>query len=540
MIELSRAYITRNFTCENLFPSNNWEYSGYSEIAIHDKSYESYIWMMQILPIADTESKLDFIHSLKDQLSLYIGSFGADFPKKKIHLFTLFDAWRTNWFDISDYRVDNAIGEYNNHIFSLSERYSNVKCFNVHHWYSEEKAVKFKYYYTSLEIINPLYYLDFQNWFVNQCRIMFIQRKKCLVLDCDNTLWGGIVGEDELFGIKLGDTYPGRSFQDFQRAILNAKRHGVILAIVSKNNESDVFEVFEKHEGMILSLDDISAYRINWLDKASNIKSIAEELNIGLDSFVFIDDNPAEREIVKRLLPEVEVPEFPAKPFRLLEFFKEFYTSYFSVYGLTDEDRNKTLQYKSNSQRKSSESKFADVIDYYRSLEMRLNFSSDSSGRLARLAQMTQKTNQFNLTTIRRSEEDLVKLSSNKNYRIYWMSVSDKFGDSGITLMSILEVNNNEAIIDSFLVSCRVLGRGIENVFLKMIVNDLLENDNVLEIHARYVQSKRNQQTKEFYSLNNFEILDRNETETRFKFIIKQALEIEDYYKVYSNGKQSN
>lgn len=537
MMALSRAYVTRNFTCENLFPSNNWEYSGYSEIAIHDKSYESYVWMIQILPIADTESKLDFIHSLKDQLKLYISSFGDDLNKKNIYLFTLFDSWRTNWFDISDNRVDNAISEYNNQIFSLSERYSNVKCFNLHHWFSEEKAVKFKYYYTSLEIISPLYYVDFRNWFDNQCRIMFTQRKKCLVLDCDNTLWDGIVGEDELHGIKLGDTYPGRSFQDFQRAILNAKRHGVILAIVSKNNESDVFEVFNKHEGMILSLDDISAYRINWVDKASNIKSIADELNIGLDSFVFIDDNPAEREIVKRLLPEVEVPEFPTRPFRLLEFFKEFYTSYFSVYGLTDEDRKKTLQYKSNSQRQSLELKFADVIDYYRSLEMRLNFSSDPSGRLARLAQMTKKTNQFNLTTKRRSEEELVKLSSNKNYRIYWMSVSDKFGDSGITLMSIVEVNNNEAIIDSFLLSCRVLGRGIENVFLKLIINNLLENDNVHEINARYVQSKRNQQTKEFYRLNSFEILDSNETETRFKFITKQALEIEDYYKVYSNGK---
>jgi len=537
MIEHSSAFVTRNFTCENLFPPNNWEYSGYSEIAIHDKSYESYVWMMQILPIADTESKLDFIISLKDQLSLYISSFGDDFPKKNIYLFTLFDVWRTNWFDISDYRVDNAICEYNDQIFSLSERYSNVKCFSVHNWFSEEKAVKFKYYYTSLEIINPLYYLDFQNWFVNQCRIMFTQRKKCLVLDCDNTLWGGIVGEDELHGIKLGDTYPGRSFQDFQRAILNAKRHGVILAIVSKNNESDVLEAFNKHEGMILSLDDISAYRINWVDKASNINSIADELNIGLDSFVFVDDNPAEREIVKRLLPEVEVPEFPAKPFRLLEFFKELYTSYFSVYGLTDEDKNKTLQYKSNSQRKSLESKFTDVIDYYRSLEMKLNFSSDPSGRLARLAQMTQKTNQFNLTTIRRSEEDLVKLSSNKNYRIYWMSVSDKFGDSGITLMSIVEVNNKNANIDSYLLSCRVLGRGIENVFLKLIINDLIENDNVLEIHARYEQSKRNQQTKEFYRSNNFGILDSNETETRFKLITKQILEIEDYYKVYFNGK---
>lgn len=537
MIEINRAFVTRNFTCENLFPPNNWEYSGYSEIEIRDKSYESYVWMMQILPVADTESKLDFILSLQDQLSLYISSFGEDFLKKNIYLFTLFDAWWTNWFDISDYRIENAIREYNNEIFTFSERYSNVKCFNVHNWYSEAKAVRFKYYYTSLEIINPLYYVDFQNWFVNQCRIMFTQRKKCLVLDCDNTLWGGIVGEDELHGIKLGDTYPGRSFQDFQRAILNAKRHGVILAIVSKNNDSDVFEVFIKHEGMILSLDDISAYRINWDDKAANIRSIAEELNIGLDSFVFVDDNPAERELVKRLLPEVEVPEFPAKPYRLLEFFKEFYTSYFSVYGLTDEDRNKTLQYRSNSQRKSLESKFTDVIDYYRSLEMRLTFSRDPSDRLARLAQMTQKTNQFNLTTIRRTEEDILKLSLNKNYRIYSMSVSDKFGDSGITLMAIVEVNRNEATIDSYLLSCRVLGRGIENVFLKLIINDLFENDNVHEIYARYEQSKRNRQTKEFYKLNNFEILDSNETETRFKYIISQVLEIEDFYKVYSNGK---
>jgi FkbH-like protein len=537
MKELKSVYVTRNFTCENLFSRSDWVYSGYSELAILDKSFESYIWMMQILPTADNELKLSFIASLSYQLRLYINSFGTEVAVKNIYLFTLIDVWATNWFDISDNRVYQAINEYNEEIFSLTREYKNIKCFDLHNWYSREKAVNFKYYYTSLELINPFYYEQFKNWFQNRCRIIFTQRKKCIVLDLDNTLWGGIIGEDELRGIKLGDTYPGRSFQDFQRAILNAKKHGVILAIVSKNNESDAIDVFNKHEGMILSLEDISAYRINWVNKASNIQSIALELNIGLDSMVFIDDNPAEREIVKRILPEVVVPEFPLKPFKLLEFFKDFYNSYFSVYGLTNEDLNKTAQYKSNTQRKLEECKFSDVVDYYRSLKMNLIFSSNPSGRLARLSQMTQKTNQFNLTTIRRTEEDLIKLSNDPNYRIYWMSVSDKFGDSGITLMSIVHLGQTKAKIDSFLLSCRVLGRGIENAFLKLIINDLYLKGCSKEVLASYVKSKRNQQTENFYQKNHFDLVESNESVTKYKLKVTEVLEIEDYYKIDTNGK---
>jgi FkbH-like protein len=179
-----------------------------------------------------------------------------------------------------------------------------------------------KYYYISQSLITPKLNASFNEWFERKLAAIQGKRKKCLVLDLDNTLWGGILGEDGIEGIKISDTYPGLAFRDFQESILEAANNGVILAVCSKNNEEDVLDVWEKHPYLILRQKHISAYRINWQDKATNIQELADELNIGLDSMVFIDDNPAERTRVQQTIPEVVVPDFPEHPHQMSAFFK--------------------------------------------------------------------------------------------------------------------------------------------------------------------------------------------------------------------------
>lgn len=186
--------------------------------------------------------------------------------------------------------------------------------------------------------------------------------KKCLVLDLDNTLWGGVLGEDGVEGIQLGNIYPGLAFYDFQKGLLELYKSGVILAVCSKNNESDVLECWTKHPSILINKKHLSSYRINWVDKPTNIRAIADELNIGLDSIVFIDDNPVERERVKFELPMVSVPDFPEQPYLLPDFLKSVHFQYFQIYQLTDEDQKKTEQYKTNVKRKVFSQKFKKLM----------------------------------------------------------------------------------------------------------------------------------------------------------------------------------
>ena len=227
-----------------------------------------------------------------------------------------------------------------------------------------------------------------------------------VIFDLDNTLWGGVLGEDGISGIKIGGDYPGKAFSFFQKSLLELSRAGVILAVCSKNNEEDVYEAWEKNPYLILRKEHFSTWRINWTDKATNLKSMAEELNIGLDSFVFVDDNPSERELVRQLLPMVAVPDFPSQPYGLPTFFNQILSDYFKVYSVTEEDRNKVAQYKANAARRQSRQSFSDFGAFLTSLELHLTVEPLNEFNITRVAQMTQKTNQFNLTTRRYTERD--------------------------------------------------------------------------------------------------------------------------------------
>ena len=237
--------------------------------------------------------------------------------------------------------------------------------------------------------------------------------------------------------------YDGKHFQE---NILEAADNGVIITVCSKNNEEDALEVFANHPFQLINEKHLSAYRINWQDKVTNIQELSEELNIGLDSIVFIDDNPIERERVKQMLPMVAVPDFPEHPYLMSDFFKRVYDDYFQLNRLTSEDKNKTQQYIANSERNVFKKAFGSVDEYLESLEMELDVLQADKFTVTRIAQMTQKTNQFNLTSKRYTEDDLYQFIDDSSL-VHCLSVRDKFGDNGVTVASIILINKGRHTI---------------------------------------------------------------------------------------------
>ncbi len=355
--------------------------------------------------------------------------------------------------------------------------------------------------------------------------------RKCLVLDCDNTLWGGIVGEDGLEGIRLGHTYPGSAFRDFQKAILNLHHRGVLLTLCSKNNEKDALEVLEKHPDMILRPEHIVAHRINWQDKASNIAEIAGELNLGLDSFVFLDDNEFEINLVSQQLPmvtSVKLPDDPSRYRLLLES-----CGLFDSLAYSEEDRKRSHLYKAQVQRKAAQTKFdgARLDDYYRYLEMKVVLKKADTFSIPRVAQLTQRTNQFNLTTRRYSEEEINEMASSEDKDVVCLQLEDRFGESGIVGVAILNYQNGDCVVNNLLLSCRVIGRGVEDVLLKE-VEHLARNSGCQRLIGHYRPTPKNAQVSDFYPKRGFEQVNRSENSGSYQFELSGTLNVPDYFSV--------
>ena len=343
--------------------------------------------------------------------------------------------------------------------------------------------------------------------------------KKCIVVDLDNTLWGGIVGEVGAKGIALGHEYPGVAFQNFQRALLACYHRGMILAINSRNNPADVDEVFAANPHMILKKEHFAASKINWNDKAQNLLEIANELNIGVDSLVFLDDDPVNRELVKNRLPDVLVPHFTISPEEYVN--KLFSLNIFSQFRLTDEDKDKGQMYAAELKRKNVMSSAKSPEEYVAQLGIVIDINLNNAGQIERLAQLTSKTNQFNLTTRRYSESSITEFMSND--MVYAGDVKDKFGDYGITIMAIVKVKEKKAEIDTFLMSCRVMGRGVEKAFLDYIIRELYVM-GVDVLVANYIVTAKNLPAKDFYSVMDFTILQNDEWRTDYKLYINDYL----------------
>ena len=525
------TFVFRNQTVEPFLGYDGMTYSGYDDISQVPVEANQYVWFYQVPVNADRVQLAEEIESYCDKLDLVLASVD---PNKPFIIFSLVDLFPFRMTG-DETALAEAIVRFNSHAARLSREHANVKWVDFSEFtsrYDLSSLVNWKYYLMSQTLLNPKLAHDFQAWWKRIEGEMALKRKKCLVLDLDNTLWGGVLGEDGIDGIKLGGDYPGKAYSYWQHSLLQLARHGVILAICSKNNEADVLEAWEKNPAMVLKREHFSAIRINWKDKATNMRELAAELNIGLDSMVFLDDNPTERELIKQLIPEVAVPEFPDKPYQLMPFFKELVESYFRIYAVTDEDRRKTEQYHANARRNAEQSRFADLESYLYSLDMALDIIPADVHNLPRIAQMTQKTNQFNLTTRRYSEAD-VQLRLDDGWRVYCMSVSDRFGDNGITGTIFLEpVDDKTVNIDTMLLSCRILGKGIEEAFFKTVLN-LLRLDGYRKVLAVYLPTSKNGQTADFYERMGMTCTRMgNDGVKYYEMALNEVFEIKNYYNI--------
>jgi FkbH-like protein len=332
--------------------------------------------------------------------------------------------------------------------------------------------------------------------------------KKCLVLDLDNTLWGGIAGEDGISGVRLDLSGPGRCYYDFQEEILNLYDKGIILALNSKNNPEDALEIIEKHPHMLLRKQYFSCMKINWQDKATNMKEIAGELNIGLDSLAFFDDNPVERDYIKQALPQVTVVDVPDNPGRYCDALKSM--PEFEKLDVTEEDRKRNEMVKQNKERLQNQQSFQSLEEYLADLKTEITVSKADDFNIPRISQLTQKTNQFNMTIKRYQVSDIKRMLETGDYLVYCCSVSDRFGDNGITGCCIVKLEGSAAVIDTFLLSCRVLGRNVEYAFLEAVIKRLREM-NVEKIVAEYLSTEKNNANSDFYAKAGFTIVSADE-----------------------------
>lgn len=326
--------------------------------------------------------------------------------------------------------------------------------------------------------------------------------KKCIVVDLDNTLWGGIAGQNQVEEFELGGPGIGGAYVNFQRALLNFYRKGILLAVCSKNNYEDSIEVIEKHPDMVLRKEHFAQIRINWLDKAENIKLIAAELNIGLESIVFLDENPAECEFVKQQLPAVEVIYLTGGPDNFIE--QLLSVNSLNTVSLTKEDilRNKSIT--GNQSRKELELSSVNLDDYHKSLEMQAYIHINEPAHVPRIAQLLQRTNQFNLTQKLFSAEEIKLLISHGNYKIYSLRLIDKFGDNGIVLGAVIRCERYCWHIENIAMSCRTIGRSAETALLNTILKDA-ENDNIKTVQGLFQKTQKNMPACDFYKKHGFQ-----------------------------------
>ncbi len=332
---------------------------------------------------------------------------------------------------------------------------------------------------------------------------------KCLVMDLDNTMWGGVIGDDGIDGIALGQgSALGEAYVAFQDYARELARRGVILAVCSKNDQANALEPFEKHPDMVLRRPDIACFVANWSDKAGNLRAIAEELNIGIDSLVFIDDNAFERNLVRRELPMVAVPEVSDDPTYFPHAIAD--AGYFEGLSVTDEDRERTSQYQGNKARDALKTSATDLPSFLRGLEMQLVCKRFDRLGLKRIVQLINKSNQFNLTTRRYTDEDVLAVMADRNAFGLQLRLLDRFGDNGVIAIIIGRLRANQDVhIDTWLMSCRVLGRQVEPTTLNLIAQEALKLGG-RRLVGEYIPTRKNGMVKDHYAKLGFAVMDRD------------------------------
>ena len=450
-----------------------------------------------------------------DRVLQYIEKIAADYADEAVFVSTL-DIPQRSILPASALRPErNWESHWYERLCQMSLRYRNLAVFDLKELVEQQGRERF--YAPRLWYLGGLPFSMHGNRVLAKTMSRFVEtcrgfRKKCLVLDLDDTLWGGVLGEEGIEGVLLGPTGEGAQYRDFQLRLRELKDTGVLLAVASKNNDADVREMFRLHPHMVLRENDFAVIKANWNPKSQNLREIAVELNIGIDSLVFFDDNPLEREEIRQSLPEVAVPDFP-HPSRLEETAVTLFRNYFHTVRVTDEDAKKTLLYLQEEQRKKSVVEAPSFDDYLRSLNLRIAVHTATFDEIPRIAQLTHKTNQFNLTTYRYAPVDIAEKLRSPDWRIYTVHVSDRFVDNGLVSVVIVHLTRRSkaeetvAKIDTFLMSCRVMGRFIEDAVLETI-EERLRADNIRHIRADYIPTSKNLPVASLYERLGYTLLE--------------------------------
>lgn len=389
---------------------------------------------------------------------------------------------------------------------------------------SVERALDWRSFYASKAPYSVAFYRAYAEFVRPLACAATGRARKVLLFDCDHTLWKGILGEDGIDGLELSERTPdGAVFAEVQSLALELQRRGVLLGLCSKNNPEDVDQVLRAHPDMRLRDEHLAVKRVNWQDKVTNLREIAAALDVGLDALVLVDDSDFEVNLVREQLPEVRVLQVPRQLHRYPALLRES-AWLFERPGLTAEDLRKTEMYREQEQRGRLRRSYAGVEEYLRSLELRLAIAVDEAGHVARLAQLTQKTNQFNLTTRRYTEAQIAGFVASDDWRVFDFSLRDRFGDYGITGLALvaLERAGASARVDTLLMSCRVIGRGVEQVFLDHIVARL-QAAGLTRLEAEYVPTPKNSQVSDFFDRMGFVPTPRDHG------VMGYALELREY-----------
>lgn len=399
----------------------------------------------------------------------------------------LFQSYQDVCFELNTYLINKCPANFRLiEIDKIISKISINNSYNFRNFYTSKAPYSFDFFKEYMSTVSPFL----------SAKIGLT--KKVLVLDCDNTLWGGIVGEDGFDGIKCDDfSGIGKVFYEVQQYVVQLINYGVVVCFNSKNNINDVEEVF-KLKSMPINYDKIVLKKINWNNKVSNLIEISNELNVGIDSLVFVDDSDFEINLVKENLPEVETLQVPKNIYNYPTRFRNL-MNLFTKLNFSNEDSIKSKMYIDEIKRKEIKKEFIDINEYLKSLNLKMIISINNQSLIERIAQMTQKTNQFNSTTVRLTQNEVEKFMSIKNQFVLSLKLEDKFGDFGITGCAFIEVSKKEAIVKNILLSCRVLGRTVEDTFVMEILK-FLKNMKVNICKFEFIKSKKNSQVQSFFN----------------------------------------
>jgi FkbH-like protein len=403
--------------------------------------------------------------------------------------------------ELNQYLSDKCPGNFR--IIDLNSIYARL---------SVEQSVDLRFFLSSKALYTTAFYLAYSEYAKHVLLPRFGKLKKALVLDCDNTLWSGVLGEDGPDGIKI--------FREIQAILKGLATSGVILCLNSKNNPADVEVLFTTGEALVLRHEHIVLQQVNWNDKVSNLRKIAETLNIGLDALVFVDDSDFEIGLVRTELPEVMAIQVPKAYDAYVRTMQDIAALFYRA-NKTQEDIDKVSQYKTEARRQADKPEHSNIDDYLSSLDLILQLTVNEGSYATRLAQLSQKTNQFNFTTKRYTESDIQSFMRDDRFKVYSLGLKDKYGEYGITGLMIVELLGRQARIDTFVMSCRILGRRVEYKFLKFVV-EALEKDGVNLIAAAYIATQKNHQVARFFPEIGFAILSTSDGVTHYEAAVDE------------------